>query len=312
MSLLMFGQKSNFQILYLVLIVELCRMNDQALRNYERIEKAIVFIHQHVKRQPSLEEIAEHVNLSPFHFQRLFQEWAGTSPKRFLQYLRLTYAKSLLKSSPKATLFDAAYELEFSSTSRLHDLFVRLEAMSPAEYRNEGKSLTIEAAIYNTMFGRILVANTTKGICWMAFGTSDSDLKSDLIATFPQAHFIWNTSKLHEKVLAILGNDALNFDEIRLHLKGSPFQFKVWEALLKIPAGSLKSYQMIATEIQQTSAARAVGTAIGSNPIAYLIPCHRVIQTNGNLGGYRWGMARKSAILAKEAIQLNEDTSTTG
>lgn len=268
--------------------------------DYQRIAKAIAFIRANFKRQPSLEEIAEEVNLSPFHFQKLFTDWAGVSPKKFLQFISLNYAKQLLKQQ-EATLFDAALATGLSGTGRLHDLFVRLEAMTPGEYKNGGKNLLINFQFYPSPFGRMLVASTEKGICFMAFADDKEKQIINLKSDFPNAEFRRQGNDLHQQALSIFSKDWSGKSQLKLHLKGTEFQLKVWETLLKIPQSKLSTYGEIAQQIENPKASRAVGTAIGSNPIAYLIPCHRVIQSSGEFGGYRWGSARKTAIIGWEA-----------
>jgi AraC family transcriptional regulator of adaptative response/methylated-DNA-[protein]-cysteine methyltransferase len=274
-------------------------MNTQEELNYARIAKAIEFIKTNFKSQPSLDEVAEQVNLSPFHFQRLFSEWAGTSPKKFLQYTSVNYAKQLL-TEQKATLFDAAFETGLSGTSRLHDLFVNIEGMTPAEYKNGGAELDINFSLHATNFGNLLTAATAKGVCYMAFYEEETNAIDLLKAKFPNANFYHNVDDLQRNAMLIFERDWSSLPAVRLHLKGTDFQLKVWEALLKIPMGQLSTYGKLAQQIGQASASRAVGTAIGSNPIAFLIPCHRVIQSSGNFGGYMWGNTRKTAIIGWE------------
>ena len=273
--------------------------------HYNIIEKAIVFLQHHHRQQPRLEEVAEHVSISPTHFQKLFSEWAGTSPKKFLQYLNIHHAKHLLKQE-KNTLFDTAYDLGLSSTSRLHDLFISIEGMTPADYKNGGQNLNIDYQFYDSPFGNILMASTAKGICHLSFYTNFEDALNDLQNTFPEANFENKANKFHEKALQLFQYKHHGLDEIKLHLKGTPFQLKVWEALLKIPFGEVTTYGDVAQTIKHPKAARAVGTAIGKNPIAYLIPCHRVIQNSGLLGGYMWGIPRKTAILGWESLQRTD------
>ena len=280
-------------------------MNQQDHINYQRIADAIQYIQTHFKTQPNLDEVAEKVHLSPFHFQRLFTEWAGTSPKKFLQYTSIQYAKSILKQH-QATLSDAAYETGLSGTSRLHDLFINIEGMTPAEYKNGGKSLTISYSFSDSPFGRIMIATTSKGICHIAFVDHDANALHVLQAQFPNAAFTEQSDKLQQDALQIFYGNWDELSNVKLHLKGTDFQLKVWEALLKIPLGRLSTYGNIAAGISHPKAARAVGTAIGDNPVAFLIPCHRVIQASGNLGGYMWGTTRKTAIIGWEAAQVNE------
>ena len=281
-------------------------MTHQKYLDYNRIAKAIEYISTNFKEQPSLEDVAEKVHLSPFHFQRLFTDWAGTSPKRFLQYISLAHARKLLKEN-QATLFDAAYETGLSSTGRLHDLFVNIEGMTPAEYKNGGKDLNINYHFSESPFGKILVASTTKGICFMAFYDDEHKALPDLKSHFPNAHYSQKTDLLQKNALNIFKHEPSKLPEIKLHLKGTDFQLKVWETLLKIPSGKLATYGMIANEIEKPKASRAVGTAIGSNPVAFLIPCHRVIQSTGAFGGYMWGSTRKTAIIGWEATKLSEE-----
>ena len=281
-------------------------MSEQDTINYNRIAEAIDYIKNNFKQQPNLDEVAEKVNLSPFHFQRLFSEWAGTSPKKFLQYISLGHAKTLLKEK-QVTLFEAAYETGLSGTSRLHDLFVNIEGMTPADYKNGGKSLLIKYSFNSSPFGNILVAATEKGVCYMAFYAIESSAFLVLQNKFPNAQFSNKTDVFQQNALLIFQRDWSKLPEIKLHLKGTDFQLKVWETLLKIPMGQLSTYGTIATEIENATASRAVGTAIGSNPVAFLIPCHRVIQTTGNLGGYMWGTTRKTAMIGWESAFVNHD-----
>ncbi|TDQ81242.1 bifunctional transcriptional activator/DNA repair enzyme AdaA [Sphingobacterium yanglingense] len=270
--------------------------------NYERIAQAIVYIKDNFDRQPSLEDIAAHIHLSPFHCQRLFHEWAGTTPKKFLQYISLSHAKSLLQKSE--SISETTFKTGLSSSSRLHELFVKLEGMTPHEYRNKGEGLVITYDYADTSFGEIIIAATEKGICHIAFVTDrDSGVKS-LIDLFPHASFKESASPFHQQVRDFMNGEKDAKDPIKLHVKGTAFQLKVWEALLQIPLGELETYGRIAEHIGNPKASRAVGTAIGSNPIAYLIPCHRVIQASGVIGGYMWGPTRKTAIIGWENAQV--------
>lgn len=273
--------------------------------NYIRITKVINYINEHYKEQPTLEELANHVHLSPFHFQRMFKEWVGISPKQFLQYITIGYAKSLLKDK-ELTLFDTSYEAGLSSTSRLHDLFIKIEGMTPSEYKNKGKELLISYSFYKSKFGLLVLASTRKGLCFIHFVVDEKSGLDLLKDHFSNAEFLQKETPFHIKAKSIYSNDWENVKELKLHLKGTDFQLKVWESLLKIPQGSLTTYGNIANDIDKPKASRAVGTAIGSNPIAFLIPCHRVIQSSGKLGGYMWGTARKQAIIGWEAVQVNK------
>ncbi|MGL5234785.1 MAG: methylated-DNA--[protein]-cysteine S-methyltransferase [Empedobacter falsenii] len=279
-------------------------MTTQNQIHYSRIAEAIEYIKNNFKQQPNLDEVAEHVHLSPFHFQRLFSEWAGTTPKKFLQYVSVEYAKKMLQDQ-QATLFDTAYKTGFSSTSRLHDLFVNIEGMTPAEYKNGGKNLHINYSFAESPFGSVIVASTDKGVCHMAFENNETEALEQLKSKFPNASFQRKLDLLQQNALFIFQNDWSKLGEIKLHLKGTEFQLKVWESLLKIPMGQLSTYGQLAENIGNPKASRAVGTAIGSNPVAFLIPCHRVIQSSGNFGGYMWGNTRKTAIIGWEGAKTN-------
>jgi AraC family transcriptional regulator, regulatory protein of adaptative response / methylated-DNA-[protein]-cysteine methyltransferase len=279
------------------------KMNPQQEINYGRIAEAIEYIKSNFKDQPNLDEVAEQVHLSPFHFQRLFTEWAGTTPKKFLQYTSIQHAKKLLKDQ-QATLFDTAFETGLSSTGRLHDLFIKIEGMTPAEFKNGAKNLAINYSFVESPFGNIIIASTPKGVCYMAFDEDPTHAKHDLEQRFPQANFQQKTDSFQENALFIFQKDWNQLPEIKLHLKGTDFQLKVWEALLKIPMGGLSTYGSISEKIGNPNASRAVGTAIGSNPVAFLIPCHRVIQASGNIGGYMWGNTRKTAIIGWESAKI--------
>lgn len=277
-------------------------MNTQDTLNYNRIALAIDYIKENFKEQPNLDVIAEKVHLSPFHFQRLFTEWAGISPKKFLQYISVAHAKKMLKEK-QLTLFDAAFETGLSGTGRLHDLFVNIEGMTPAEYKNDGKNLIIQYSFAESPFGKLIVASTAKGVCYMAFNDDEEKAVELLKAKFPNASFVCKSDDFQHNALFIFQDDWSKLPEIKLHLKGTDFQLKVWEALMKIPMGQLSTYGEIARQIEKPNASRAVGTAIGSNPIAFLIPCHRVIQSTGVFGGYMWGNTRKTAIIGWEGAK---------
>lgn len=279
-------------------------MSTQSQIDYNRIAKAIEYIQSNFKLQPSLEEVAEKVHLSPTHFQKIFTDWAGTSPKKFLQFISIEHAKSLLKEE-KLSVFDAAYETGLSSTSRLHDLFVKIEGMSPAEFKNGGKSLRINHNFSESPFGNILVASTEKGICHLAFENNQEMALGNLKAQFPNASFYEKQDLFQKDALSIFGKDWNKLNTVKLHLKGTDFQLKVWESLLTIPMGKLSTYGNLAGKIGNPKASRAVGTAIGSNPVAFLIPCHRVIQSSGNMGGYRWGKDRKQLIIGWESSRTS-------
>jgi AraC family transcriptional regulator of adaptative response/methylated-DNA-[protein]-cysteine methyltransferase len=279
-------------------------MPQQENINYKRIEAAIEYIKLNFKYQPNLDEVAMHVNVSPFHFQRIFSEWAGTSPKKFLQYTTVEYAKILLKEN-QATLFEAAYETGLSGTGRLHDLFINIEGMTPAEFKNGGKDLSINYSFAESPFGNILVASTKKGICYMAFADDLQCAVKTMQHHFPKASFTQMADLIQQNALYIFSYDWTKLNKIKLHLKGTDFQLKVWQTLLKIPFGQLTTYGAIADKIENPNASRAVGTAIGSNLVAFLIPCHRVIQSSGIFGGYMWGTARKTAIIGWEGSKTH-------
>ena len=279
-------------------------MPDTNPHNYHRIASAIEYLNANFRDQPALEDIAAHVHLSPYHFQRLFTEWAGVSPKKFLQFLSVEHAKDLLRDEfPR--LSDAAYQTGLSGTSRLHDLFVNIEAMTPAEYRNGGEGLRINYSIHQSIFGSLFIAATEKGVCHLSFTDDEGQALADLRLLFPNALCTRARAQKHAALATIFSPDGATPDTIRLHLKGTPFQLKVWQALLRIPTGNLSTYGQLATQIGQPQASRAVGTAIGKNPVAFLIPCHRVIRASGATGGYRWGAVRKQAIIGWESAQFN-------
>jgi len=279
-------------------------MTEQANINYDRIAASIAFIQANFKEQPQLDDVARHIHLSPFHFQRLFSEWVGTTPKKFLQFTTIEYAKSLLKEN-QSTLFHTALETGLSGTGRLHDLFINIEGMTLAEYKSGGINLAINYSYAASPFGKILIASTQRGICYMVFVDDDQAALSKLQNHFPQAKFSPTTDQHQQNALPIFKNDWTDLHQIKLHLKGTDFQLKVWQSLLKIPKAGLTTYRNIASSIGKPNASRAVGTAIGSNPVAFLIPCHRVIQSSGILGGYMWGNTRKTAIIGWEAATEN-------
>lgn len=281
-------------------------MTEQQNINYNRIAEAIEYIKTNFKEQPNLDEVAKKVHLSPFHFQRLFSEWAGTSPKKFLQFTTVEYAKTLLKEN-QATLFETAHETGLSGTGRLHDLFINIEGMTPAEYKNGGKNLTINYSITESPFGNILIASTEKGICYMAFVHDETLAFTTMQKHFPNADFKQMSDLIQQNALYIFTYDWTKLNQIKLHLKGTDFQLKVWQTLLKIPMGQLTTYGAIANKIENPNASRAVGTAIGSNPVAFLIPCHRVIQSTGIFGGYMWGNTRKTAIIGWEGTKTHSE-----
>lgn len=281
-------------------------MEPQQEIDYKRIAEAIEYFRHNFKSQPGLEDAAEHVHLSPFHFQRMFQDWAGVTPKQFVQYLSVEHAKQMLKQTG-ATLFDTAIETGLSGTSRLHDLFMKVEGMTPGEYKNGGELLNINYSFAESPFGLIIVASTNKGICHMAFADEGRDKAfANLQNVFPNASYTQLVDSIQQNALFIFGQDWSKLGQIKLHLKGTQFQIKVWETLLKVPMGGLTTYADLAEKAGHKGASRAVGTAIGSNPVAFLIPCHRVIKSTGEIGQYHWGSTRKNAIIGWEASKAGQ------
>lgn len=270
--------------------------------DYQRIAKAIAFIRQHHLSQPDLITVAQHIGLSEYHFQKLFTQWVGISPKRFLQYLTLEYAKS--KIARTKSLLDLTLDVGLSSPGRLHDLFVNLEAMSPGEYKAGGIGLEIHYGVHNTPFGKSLIAITARGICNLHFLDLANEQTPEQIIrqSWSNAEIIRDrqtTQALCDRIF-----DSATFKKqqpLTLLVKGTNFQIQVWRALLKIPFGGITTYKTVAEMINRPTATRAVGNAVGKNPIGYLIPCHRVIRGSGKLAGYRWGTERKTALLGWEA-----------
>jgi AraC family transcriptional regulator of adaptative response/methylated-DNA-[protein]-cysteine methyltransferase len=269
--------------------------------NYHRIEQAIKFLEENFKRQPELDEVAEKVHLSPFHFQRIFTEWAGISPKRFLQFLTVDFLKEKLNETKN--LIDAAESAGLSSQSRVYDLFTTLEAVTPQEYKLKGSGIRIEYGFHQTPFGHCLIGVTDRGICWLSFISSEENPKEELEKM--KAH--WHNSVFHQNqeltaasVHQIFETQRSANEKLHVFVKGTNFQVKVWEALLRLPMGTVTTYQGIAQQIHNPKAMQAVGSAVGSNHIAYLIPCHRVIRKDGILGEYRWESARKKSIIGWE------------
>jgi AraC family transcriptional regulator of adaptative response/methylated-DNA-[protein]-cysteine methyltransferase len=276
--------------------------------DYRRIEKAIEFLAENYHQQPSLEEVARSVNLSEFHFQRLFRRWAGISPKRLVQFLTLEHAKQMLEES--RSVLDAAYDAGLSSPSRLHDLFVTAEAMTPGEFKAKGAGLEISYGFHPSPFGECLLAVTERGICGLGFvgeGGREQTLE-DFKRRWPAAQFQENPEKTGSYIDGIFTAKKRNgAHPVKLLLMGTNFQIKVWEALLRIPPGSVACYEDLARQVGKPSAARAVGSAVGRNPISFLIPCHRAIRKMGITGDYHWGAVRKKAILAWEAARKSRE-----
>lgn len=273
------------------------------MSDYDRIAQAISFITNRVNSQPTLDEIAAHIHLSLFHFQRLFCRWAGVTPKRFLQTLTLERAKQLLSESKP--LLEVSYSLGLSSGSRLYDHFVHLEATTPGEFKTGGIGLAIEYGEHDTPFGIVFIATTPRGICNLAFleHKGIDEHLAGLFRKWPHAKIRKNHDRTFVVIKAMFGKEMKLDRPLSLNVSGTNFQTSVWKALLQIPPGTVASYSQVATAIGRPSAARAVGRAVGANPVAFLIPCHRVIQQNGKLGGYHWGETRKHAIHAWEAAR---------
>lgn len=274
------------------------------MTDYERIAAAIDFIVLRVNSQPGLNEVAAHVHLSPFHFQRLFSRWAGVTPKKFLQVLTLERAKQLLVES--RPLLEVADTLGLSSGSRLYDHFVHLEAVTPGEFKLGGAGLTIEYAVHDTPFGKAFIAATPRGICRFGFldGRDIDEQMDGLRKEWPRALMRENHDRTLKVIDAMFGGGKSPDRPLSLHVSGTNFQVSVWKALLRITPGKIASYSQVASAIGRPGSARAVGQAVGANPAAFLIPCHRVIQQSGQLGGYRWGETRKQAIHAWESARF--------
>jgi AraC family transcriptional regulator of adaptative response/methylated-DNA-[protein]-cysteine methyltransferase len=272
--------------------------NLELSQHYQLIEQAIQYIEANMQRQPELAEIASSVGLSEYHFQRMFTQWAGISPKRFMQFLTKEHAKELLAESEN--LLETTHKVGLSSLGRLHDLFVNTEAVTPGEYKTRGAGLTIHYGLHPTPFGKCLIATTERGICNLSFvGKSEGQAIDNLVANWTQAKMI-EDYKSTAPLAACIFSDRQPDSPLKLHLRGTNFQIKVWEALLNIPIGTVTTYEHIAAQIGKPQALRAVGTAVGHNPIAVLIPCHRVIRKSGEFGNYLYGSARKKALLARE------------
>jgi len=274
---------------------------NQLARDYEKVERVVDFLGAHFRRQPTLEEIATHVGLSEFHFQRLFARWVGISPKRFLQYLTKEHALRVLEQS--RSVLDAAYDAGLSGPGRLHDLLVSCEAATPGELRLRGEGLSIVYGFHPSPFGRSLIAATARGICQLSFvNDGDEEPLQRLRQRWGRAALIHDqqeTQGLAERVFAFPSQRAQA--PLHLYVRGTNFQIQVWQALLRIPLGDLISYEDLARHVGLPKAARAVGNAVGANPIPFLIPCHRVIRKLGDPGNYGEGPLRKQAILGWEA-----------
>lgn len=279
-------------------------MLEMTASDYQLVAEAIHYLEANRLEQPSLDALAQHLAVSPYHLQRVFKRWAGISPKRFLQFLTVEHAKMLLAASH--SVLDAALESGLSGPGRLHDLFVNVEAMTPGEFKLGGAGLTIAYGFHASPFGECLLASTGRGLCGLTFldgGGRPAEVAA-LQARWPHAHLVEDTDGTAPTAARIFALPLQSPNHpITLLLAGTNFQLKVWEALLRVPLGSVCTYEEVAAGIGQPSAARAVGGAVGSNAIAYLIPCHRVIRKSGVIQEYRWGSTRKKAMLGWEAAQ---------
>jgi AraC family transcriptional regulator of adaptative response/methylated-DNA-[protein]-cysteine methyltransferase len=270
--------------------------------HYGIMRRAIDLIDQH-DTPPSLEQLAAQMDMSPAHFQRVFSRWVGVSPKRYQQYLALGHAKALLRD--RFTTLEASMATGLSGSGRLHDMFVRWESMSPGEFARGGEGLVIYWGWFDSPFGLSLVMATEKGICGIAFAAEagQAAAMADLTSRWPNASFVEDAAMMRPWVLSAYGVSTEGQSETPLYLIGAPFQIKVWEALLTIPSGQVTTYSQIAGAVGNPRAVRAVGTAVGRNPVSWLIPCHRALRKSGGLGGYHWGLPVKRAMLAYEAAQ---------
>src|SRR5205085_6441143 len=277
------------------------------MNDYERVANVIRFLDRHHTEQPDLNQLATAAGLSPFHFHRLFSTWAGVTPKDFLQCLTLEHVKQLLLEGNN--VLDAALDAGLSGPGRLHDLCVTLEAASPGEMKNGGAGMQIDYGFTETAFGEALIAETKRGICYLSFvnGNGRSDARDLLTSQWPNAKLHRSDGRIAELsgTIFIQGREGTSRRPLRAFVRGTPFQLRVWRALLRVPSGSLTTYGRLAQAIGQSQAARAVGSAVGANPIAFIIPCHRVIRETGALGNYHWDPIRKRAILGWELSSLN-------
>lgn len=278
-------------------------------RDYDHVREAIAFLTRHWIEQPSLEQLAEHLGLSPAHCQRLFKRWCGLSPKEFVQAITVDHARTLLNGS--ASVLEAAYEVGLSGAGRLHDLFVSHEAMTPGEFKGRGEGLQISYGFHDSPFGDALVMATERGVAGLAFvdedkGQSRADALADMTRRWPRATYVEAPWKTAPHARQIFDPEAWKREQpVRLVLIGSDFDVRVWETLLKIPMGRAVSYADIARHLGQPNASRAVGSAVGRNPISFVVPCHRVLRGDGNLGGYHWGLTRKRALIGWETGRVS-------
>jgi AraC family transcriptional regulator of adaptative response/methylated-DNA-[protein]-cysteine methyltransferase len=276
--------------------------------DWKRMARAIRFLSENYLEQPSLDDAAAAVGLSPFHFQRLFTRYVGVSPKSFVGHLTLDRAKQELAGG--ASVLDAALEVGLSGPSRLHDLALKIEAMTPGDYARGGDGIGVDHAIHDGPFGRVLVMMTQKGVCGLAFGDEGEDaaMMEDMRKRWPKALYRENAARTGRIAAQIFDHGG---GALPLHLIGTPWQMKVWQALLAIPPGKVSTYRDVARDVGSEKASRAVGAAVGRNPISWLIPCHRVLASNGAITGYHWGVTRKRAMLALEAARYDEERPST-
>jgi AraC family transcriptional regulator of adaptative response/methylated-DNA-[protein]-cysteine methyltransferase len=273
--------------------------------DYARIEQVIYYLEKNAYRQPDLSEIANSIHLSEYHFQRLFTRWVGISPKRFLQFITKEHAKQLLSKS--SSILDTAYQVGLSSPGRLHDLFITWEAVTPGEFKLRGEGLQISYGFQPTPFGEVLLGTTDRGICNLSFvmPSGQSAALDTLRRSWPKASLVEDPSKTEPLVAEIFRSFGYNLDHpLHIYLSGSNFQLKVWEALLGVPSGNVVSYRDIASYLGDPKASRAIGNALAHNPVAVLIPCHRVINSLGEFGKYHYGEARKVALLGWEMSKV--------
>ncbi len=273
-------------------------------RTYRRMQRVLRWLSEHYTEQPSLEDTAAVIGLGPHHFQRLFTRHVGVSPKKYVQYLTLEHAKRSLAAS--ASVLDAAFDAGLSGPGRLHDLFVTHEALSPGEWKSQAEGLDLRYGWHDSPFGDCLMVVSSRGVCGLAFGDRQDRPRAfeNLARSFGGARLTWDTRRTAEYAELAFGGRG----NIHLLLRATPFQLKVWEALLRIPMGATTSYTDLASRIGQPSAARAVASAIAMNPVSWLIPCHRVLRSDGSISGYRWSPEQKRTLLAWETAQTQQHT----
>jgi AraC family transcriptional regulator of adaptative response/methylated-DNA-[protein]-cysteine methyltransferase len=277
-------------------------------RDYDLIRRAITFLSQSWTEQPQLDDLAQHLGLSPAHCQKLFKRWCGLSPKEFVQAITVDHARSLLEGS--ASVFDAALEVGLSGAGRLHDLFVSHEAMTPGDYKRRGEGLDMTYGFHASPFGDALLIATERGVAGLAFvdedkGQSREDVLAEMMSRWPKGRFTQAPDKTAPHARQIFSPETWSKDQpVRLVMIGTDFEVRVWETLLRIPMGRAVSYSDIARHLGQPTASRAVGSAVGRNPISFVVPCHRVLRGDGSLGGYHWGLTRKRALIGWETGRL--------